>query len=86
MNGVGRGPYRTLGSVVDACGRQNPFVQRAVDAATQYMEDELEKRLDEYLLAGLNELPINVMRTMLKDSRDLLYRYLKREVPRAVDD
>lgn len=82
MNGMGRGPYRTLGAVVDACDRDNPFVRAAVDAATQFLEDEIQKKLDEYLVLGIKEIPVSVMSRAVTDSRGLLYRYLQREVPR----
>lgn len=82
---MGRGPYRTLGEVVDACSRNNPFVRAGVDAATQFMEDDLQRRLNEYRRDGISHLPVSMVVSMLTESRNLLYRYLEREVPGRED-
>lgn len=82
MNGMGRGPYRTLAAVLDACDRPNPFVKRAVDAATQYMEDSLQKWVDEMEALGLTEVSLAYVQRQVGRTRNELYRYLAREVPR----
>lgn len=80
---MGRGPYRTLGDVVSACGRPNPFVRAAVDASTQYTEDMMEKWLGEYLADGVQVVSVAAVRHELTRVRNMLYAHLGREVPRA---